>query len=195
MSFEFQFHSLNDQLLSLGAICSAAELHGMLCGLVAGGKSNSDTNWIELAREFSDLSHFDISEEQVTLIEFLKERCEVALASDDFIFTPLLPDDRCPQADRARELGAWCRGFLHGFGSSGLDKDSALPETVVEVIRDLAQISQAVKAVEEEDEDSEADLVELSEYLRAGVMTVYAEMRYPSASSDSDNSSDDKTLH
>ncbi|WP_096086920.1 UPF0149 family protein [Agaribacterium haliotis] len=179
MKFEYQFHSLSDQLLTMGAVCSAAELHGMLCGLVAGGKNTADDDWLELAREFSDLSHFEINDKQVLLIEFLRSSCIEALASEQFEFEPLLPDDRCPINERARELGAWCRGFLHGFGCSGLDKDKALPENVVEVVRDLAQISQAVKAVEDEEDETEADLVELVEYLRAGVMTIYQEMRAP----------------
>jgi len=37
LSYDFQF--LSDKLLSLGAICSAAELQGMYCGLLAGGQS------------------------------------------------------------------------------------------------------------------------------------------------------------
>ena len=63
MIFEYQYHSLNDQLVAMGAICSAAELQGMLSRQLAGAKDQLDDDWIELAREFSDLSHFDISDE------------------------------------------------------------------------------------------------------------------------------------
>lgn len=176
MNLSYDYQVLSDELLRQGAICSAAELQGMLSGLLAGGRKWEDSAWIEHAREFTDLSHFESTPEQEQLILFMLEHTRTTLKSDEYSFTPMLPDDACPIADRAKELGAWCRGFLHGFGASGVTKDTELSADVAEVIRDIAQICTAVKAVEDEEEDTEADLAELVEYLRAGVITVYGEM-------------------
>lgn len=189
MRLEYDFQLLSDKLLALGAICSAAELQGYYCGLLSGGKAWDEQIWMAQAREFTDLSHFEESEEQLSVLIFLYQQTEAALSSSDFSFQPLLPDDACPVEDRARELGAWCRGFLHGFGASGVTKDTELSADVAEVLRDLAQISSAVKAVEEEEDETDADMQELIEYLRAGVMTVYAEMNPGNAGLDGSESS------
>lgn len=176
MTLEYDFQLLSDKLVAMGAICSVAELQGMLCGQLACGKQQGDDAWISQARDFSDLSHFEITVGQKTLILFLVEATQNSLKDEDMAFQPLLPDDACPLADRAKELGAWCRGFLHGFGISGIAQNKELPADIVEVVRDLAKISEAVKAVEEEENDTENDWYELVEYLRAGVLTVYAEL-------------------
>ena len=189
------FHLLNDQLLATGAICSIAELHGMICGQLSGGKQCDSDSWLTAVREFCDLEHFDVSDEQRSLSQFIVSEAEGALQSDGFEFSPLLPDDRCPQVDRARELGAWCRGFLHGFGASGVGANTKIEANVAEVLRDFAKISQTVTELGDELEESEHDLVELIEYLRAGVMTVYIEMRGPQTHKSQTPGSDTGTVH
>jgi uncharacterized protein YgfB (UPF0149 family) len=176
---QLDFHILNDQLLATGAVCSVAELHGMLCGQVSGGRQCGADEWLKAVREFCDLEHFEITDDQRNICDLLVEASRSGLHSDSFEFAPLLPDDRCPQADRARELGAWCRGYLHGFGASGVTADTKIEANVAEVLRDFAKISQTVSELGDELDESEHDLVELIEYLRAGVMTVFIEMRGP----------------
>lgn len=176
MTLLYDFQILTDKLLALGAISSAAELQGMLCGQLAGGKEQNDDDWIVQARDFMDLGHFDITSDQEQVILYVLNESKQALVSDEYAFTPLLPDDACPLPDKARELGAWCRGFLHGFGASGVTKDTSLSAEVAEVIRDVAKISQATNAVDEQQDETENDWYELVEYLRAGVYTIYNEM-------------------
>jgi len=176
MNLEYDYQLLSDKLIALGAICSVAELQGMLCGQLACGKEQDTDDWVEQAREFSDLSHFEITVGQKRLILFLVDETESRLSDEDMSFQPLLPDDACPLADRAEALGSWCRGFLHGFGVSGIAQDTELPAAVVEVIRDMAKISEAVKTVEEEEDETENDWFELVEYVRAAVLTVHAEL-------------------
>lgn len=176
MNLAYDFQLLSDRLVAMGAICSVAELQGMLCGQLSCGKKQSQDEWVTQARDFSDLSHFEMTEEQKALIAYVLKESEKALNDEHFGFQPLLPEDACPLSDRARELGAWCRGFLHGFGISGIAQEAEMPAEVVEVIRDFAKISETVKAVEEEDEGTEADWAQLVEYLRTGVFTVFAEL-------------------
>lgn len=199
MTLDYDFQLLTDKLLSLGAICSAAELQGMYCGLIAGGRDWQEEQWLEHALEFTDLSHFETTPAQRSLLLFVLEQSRQSLSSDDFSFQPLLPDDACPAADRARELGAWCKGFLHGFGASGVTKETELSPDVAEVIRDIAKICTAVSAVEQEDDDeddTDADLFELIEYVRAGVLTIYGEMNVPADKpKDESGSNEDPTVH
>lgn len=179
MKLLFDYHIINDLLVSMGAICSASELHGMLSGQIAGGRTRTDEDWVGQMREFADLSHFDITAQQEQVALFLVNETQKALADDHFSFNALLPEDVCPLSDRVNELGVWCRGFLHGFGASGVTKDTELSAEVAEVLRDLAQISQTSSQADLEDNDdelNEADWYELAEYLRAGAVTVYVEM-------------------
>ena len=192
MKLVYDFQILNDALLSMGAVVSVAELQGMYCGQISGGRERSADEWVHQGRAFSDLEHFEKTLGQRDLMRFIVDNAETDLAKDDFSFSPLLPDDLCPLSDRARELGAWCRGFLHGFGASGINKDTQLSSEVAEVLRDMAQISQAVKAVEDE-EGGENDWYELVEYLRAAVFTVYSEMR--DERDEASDTSDSSTVH
>jgi uncharacterized protein YgfB (UPF0149 family) len=91
-------------------------------------------------------------------------------------FQPLLPDDEEPLAVRGEALGAWCQGFLYGFGAAGTANRSALPESVSEFLADLARISQAGDVGSEAEEAEEAAYAELVEFLRAGVQLVYDEL-------------------
>jgi uncharacterized protein YgfB (UPF0149 family) len=91
-------------------------------------------------------------------------------------FRPLLPDDERELPARVEALGAWCQGFLYGFGAAGTVAGTPLPETVTEVLSDLANISQAGAVGSASDEVEEEAYAELVEFLRAGVQLIYAEL-------------------
>ena len=71
----------------------------------------------------------------------------------------------------------FCR-FLVGFGAAGIDPDKTFSSDSAEALRDLAQIAQVSSADPDdvvEDDDQEADYVELSEYVRVVALTFYTE--------------------
>ncbi len=186
MSDIFDFHFFNDQLASLGAVNSAAEVQGFLCGKLSGGQELSADQWCEESVGFMDLEHITLSEDQRALIEKLLELSRSQLTDPDFSFTPLLPGDESPIEQRVRELASWCEGYLHGVGSSGIQGADKLSADVADAFRDLAKISQATVDQEDMDEDdSEGYWVELEEYVKVAVLTVYNELN-PPASNDND---------
>lgn len=103
-------------------------------------------------------------------------------------FAPLLPGDDAVLAERLEALGQWCGGFLAGL-AAGLARRGAgsledCPEEVREIVRDFAAIARVdplstgagAAAVDTGErragESEEADLVELEEFVKVGVLLI-----------------------
>jgi uncharacterized protein YgfB (UPF0149 family) len=147
-----------------------AEAHGVLCGALCLRPDYSLAEWLdellpEPTPEPGDGPFADLFVETAGV-----------LARPDMEFEPLLPDDETALADRVAALATWCEGFLYGFGSSGLAARTRLPESVTEVLGDLAQISQAGGVGSEPAEAEEEAYAELVEFVRAAVQVVYEEL-------------------
>ena len=93
-------------------------------------------------------------------------------------FEPLLPDDDAPLDERVEALGAWCQGFLYGFGAAGHGSSAArCRRTVAEVLADLAEVAQAGGVGSESRRGRRgARYAELVEFVRVGVQLVYDEL-------------------
>ncbi|WP_019603826.1 UPF0149 family protein [Teredinibacter turnerae] len=197
----YEFHFLNDQLFNLGSVNSVAELQGMLCGRLCAGERLEAAQWNTLALEFMDLEHLALADEQSALLALILERTQALLDDQQLGFTPLLPADETSLDNRARELGAWCEGFLHGLGQaigqSGLSADTGLSDDVKDSLRDLAHISQA-EAISEGDSETEQDevyWVELVEYVKVAVLNIYNDIVLAKAAKAPPVDEDPNTLH
>lgn len=195
MSNIFDFAFLNDQFLSMGAVNSVSELQGLLCGYLSGKQAKvgpeavlDTASWRELAVGYMELADFDLSEEQLTLFDFLLDKTRDLLVDSQLAFQPLLPEDEAPLVRRAEELGAWCQGFLHGLGRSGLEGEDAFSADTADAIKDLAHISQ-ISAEVDELEENEVYWFELVEYVKVAVLTVYGELATKAPKTD------DNTVH
>lgn len=179
----YDFEYLNDQFLSMGAVHSVAELQGMLCGILSGGGEVSANQWRDEAVRFLDLVHFDVPEETLALLDLLLSESQKHLHDENFGFRPLLPDDAATINRRVDELGAWCQGYLHGLGSSGLAGDATFSSDIADALRDLAQISNAVLDDDADMEENEVYWNELVEYVKVAVLNIYSELRHNTAPS------------
>ena len=83
-----------------------------------------------------------------------------------------MPDDDALLSDRLTALGVWCGGFLSGFGLSGGNTDG-LEEDAVSVLEDMVAISE-VDPDADESEAAEAQFLEVTEYVRMGVLLLLA---------------------
>ncbi len=173
----YDFEYLNDQFLNMGAIHSVSELQGMLCGMLSGGSDVSREHWRDEAIRFMDLAHLELPEEKLALLDLLLAESEKHLRDDNFIFRPLLPGDSATINRRVDELGAWCQGYLHGLGSSGLSGDATLSPDVAGALRDLAQISNAVLDEDADMEENEVYWNELVEYVKVAVLNIHGEFK------------------
>lgn len=214
-NYPFDFNRINDRLQNFGAVHSASELHGYFCGLHSGGKQFATQEWLDHATKFLDLECVGgLNHEGKALIEAFQQQAYEQLNDQNYVFTPLLPDDTASLTWRVKELGAWCQGFLHGVGSSGLKADQSLSADSAEVLRDFAEISQIDADFESGDlgsvaddpsaeNDREAQLFELTEYIKTAVLGFRADQMGPTAVLDlaqqvralSNGPSNDDTVH
>jgi len=164
-------------LAAAASAVPAAEAHGCLCGALCLRPDYSLAEWLDeiLAEPPREAG---ANEPFATLFE---ESLGV-LARPGMEFEPLLPDDDAGLAERVSALAAWCQGFLYGFGASGAAAQAKLPETVTEVLGDLAQLSHAGAVGSEDAEVEEEAYAELVEFVRAAVQIVYEELGVARAS-------------
>jgi len=158
-----------------------AALHGAVCGFGV----------FEPARfprpELEALFGSDALGDADALARFIAISC-ADLGADDLSFAVLLPDDEDASLEvRVESLGAWCDHFLAAFRTGlgmGLQVpadaqaggDFGLPDAVQEIIDDLAEIAEvapdSVAEFEGDELAAEAQLVELQEYVKVGVLLI-----------------------
>jgi yecA family protein len=163
-----QFDELANSLLPLGTLNSPSELQGLLCGKLCGGVPLTEVNWLLDAVEFLDFTQApDESIRDLLTRLYLVTRAQLR---DDFALQLMLPEDDADMDERLAALSQWCHGFLTGFGSAGAKEE--LSEEARDTLEDLAALVQV--AVDDE-EDAEADYMEVTEYVRMAAASLYYE--------------------
>lgn len=152
----------------LALATSAAELHGALCGWLAGGGAPGE-GW--LARVLVDDS---LPQPPPGGVLDRLHRASVAQLEDrDFAFALLLPGEDASLAERSGALFDWCRGFVGAFGLAA-GKDPPLSEEGGEALADLVKLSRAT-AQEDGDEEDEDALVEIQEFVRVATLLLHGD--------------------
>ena len=152
-----------------GVSASPSEIHGQLTGFLcltgdATGLQGEYPAWLDvvpdstLAAQLNDLAALTLDE----LDEY-----------SDFGFRVLMPDDDEPIDQRFRALSAFCSGFVGGVGVA-LPAGTELSPDMSEVLADFGRVAAMAEDVPDS-EENEADLVEITEYVRVSVLLVYAE--------------------
>jgi uncharacterized protein YgfB (UPF0149 family) len=151
----------------------AAESHGMLCGMLCDPEAFDGDAWLrQVIGEDSEWRLVDLP--AASPLHLMIRGTLRALQADDFGFMPLLPADDAPLAERTGALGAWCRGFLSGFGLHGAGVQ--LNDEGREYLRDLYNIGQVAND-DDFDEEAERAFVEVVEYTRMGAMMLHEQFR------------------
>lgn len=147
---------------------SASELHGALCGWLAGGGAS--------VREWPARVLVDDSLEtpaEASTLDALRVASAAQLADRSFDFELLLPDADAPLVERSGALFDWCRGFLGAFGLAAGAKPP-LSEESTEALGDLAKLA-AAQPQDEGDEEDEAALVEIEEFVRVAALLLHGD--------------------
>lgn len=151
----------------------ASELHGSLSGyLCGGGNAGAPALLSALELESEDVRPDDAGQR---MLGELYAETRVQLDDPELGFEPLLPDAERPLAERGDALVDWCRGFLGGLGLGGQAGQRGLSEESAEILNDLDTI--AASHFSYEDAEDEASLTEVFEFVRIGVLLLYAELR------------------
>ena len=154
--------------LGLGA--SVPELHGALCGWLAGGGEDVPA-WP--ARVLAN------PEVPVPAPGSALDRLRVATAAQlgdgEFTFQLLLGEPALPLRERAQALFDWCRSFLGGFGLA-VGAQPPLSEEGAEALQDLARLAAAsVQDIDEDEDEDEDALAELEEFVRVAVLLLHGD--------------------
>lgn len=154
-------------------IISAAELHGMLTGLLASGQRASGNEWLPILADLANDGE-EFSPAMKGRLEQLGKTIRADLGCPEISFQTLLPSDDELLADRLVALTEWAQCFLVGFAvnQQNLQKASA---DLREGIQDLAEIARlAPDAVA--DEESERSFYEIAEYVRITAIMCFGEL-------------------
>ncbi len=162
------YQILNKSLTLVGALMSAAEAHGILCGLLCSSDFDND-KWLKHVLGETSVQDGLASECEQQLL-LLKNYTLEQLNSPNFEFMPLVPDEDESMPERIQALGAWCEGFLFGLGLAGVE---TLTGNEKEFINDLVSISRISSA--EDSDENEENYMQIIEYIKIGVIGLYEE--------------------
>ena len=165
-----EFDTFADQLLLAKSLASPTDLQGVLCGRLSGSKGLNTEQWHTLAKLLMDLD--GLTPELVDSLDALHAATIGQLAGEGFDFDLLLPDDHIELPMRVQSLASFCSSFLHGLGGAGIKGDTQFSAEAAEALRDLAAIAQ----MEAEPDATEHQFMEVAEYVRMAVLTLYMEL-------------------
>lgn len=163
-----ELNAVEAEIRRLALATTPSELHGSLCGWLAGGGA-STPGW--LAQVLVDETLAVPAEGSA--LDQLRVASAAQLADRSFTFGLLLPDSDASLAERSGALFDWCRGFLGAFGLAAGAK-APLSEEGTEALGDLAKLS-AVQPQDEGDDEDDAALVEIEEFVRVAVLLLHGD--------------------
>ena len=177
LQLNYVFDDFADMFVELGAFGTPSELHGLLTGqLVAGVRADAEA-WLAMVVAHLDVQGLEDDDDKAELVVLYDMALE-QLTGPDFGFQLLLPEDDMELAGRTESLGAWCSGFLSGFGLGFDHTKQKLSSEITDSMEDLASIAQAsfdADDDEQKDDSAETSYMELVEYVRLAAMMVFAE--------------------
>ena len=171
------YRDLDEKLKSTPWNSGASEAHGLLTGLACRGiRAENIASRVYLFRVDNP--------EGITLFEGMFELVLRDLQSEEPTFNLLLPPEEADNREMAFAISDWCEGFLQGFCFDGETEINRHGEDIQELINDMIEIGRIdVMSIEENNEEDERSLVELEEYLRAGIQGIYDSNVHPLNSS------------
>jgi len=190
---EANYEQLAEDLQMLECLPTASEYHGLVCGRLAANRQVQDPRWLAQSLDFLALVAPEQSAELKRVLA-LPELMSTGLQDSDLGFQLWLPGDEYPLEQRLAALADWCSGFLLGLAWGGLDQSGweKLSDELSEALHDLVAIS----GVDELSSGSEADFMQLYEYVRMVALNVSAEVLLERAQTESpDDSSGHSVSH
>ncbi|MDE9552366.1 YecA/YgfB family protein [Xenorhabdus bovienii] len=183
------YQSFDEILHQQSVALTAAEMHGLISGLLCGG--NHDSSWQTLMH---DLTNDGLAFSQVLAqpIRELYETTFESLDDSDFVFNLLLPDDEAGVFDCADALAGWVNHFLLGLGVA--NPKLTEKQEIQEVVTDLRNIGMLGYDEDEDQEELSQALEEVLEYVRVAVQLCYIALATPKTAN-SVKKNEKPTLH
>lgn len=182
------YEKLSALLQQFNILTDAAEIHGILCGMLSGGMPLESRDWLEPLADFVNQGEPFSSEVKTAVLELYDETCQ-QLVDSEFALVLCLPDDAAPINERGQALISWIQGYLVGFGLHQADL-TGCSEEAKEALQDFSEIARMDEQMND-DEESEQALFEVMEYVRVSAMLCFNELGKSAAVQQEDS----KTVH
>lgn len=155
----------------------AAEVHGILCGMLCMNLEQDEATWRGvLAIHPHDKTDLLSEEADQCLSEIFQSTWRTLASRDlDLNLDLLLPGDEQPLDAGVAAMGLWCEGMMHGLACGGLTNETDMSPEAQDFIEDLVSISSVDPDSGGDSEEDESDFFELVEYVRMGVLMLQAE--------------------
>ncbi|MDP0562605.1 MAG: UPF0149 family protein [Candidatus Endonucleobacter sp. (ex Gigantidas childressi)] len=167
------FNELANMLAKINCSHCPSEIQGTLCGQLSAGLRFSATQWLQYASCMLDDKN--LNNNCKSLISRLYTVTLEQLEDPDFPIALMLPDDNKAIQLRTEALGIWCQSFLSGFGEGQVKEP--LNDDIKEVLQDFSNIAQIENSINES-ENAERDLLEVYEYVRAALVSMFFEINH-----------------
>ena len=149
-----------------------SDLHGSLSGYLCGGAPATAGDWLDRL----ELAPDDATVARLPLLQALYRHACAQFGGTPARVEPLLPSADQPLARRAQALVEWCRGFLGGFGLSGVTVRARLSDDADEILADLAAIAASRLEQADDAEDARA-FADVLAFVRTAVALLHREAR------------------
>jgi yecA family protein len=156
-----------DALQKLNTNDSISFAHGLLCGFYCVKQDISIDDWLNEVLVNIDLNNIVEKESHQVLAEIFNNTSE-QLADPTLNFWPVIADDVSSLREQSNTLIEWCQGFLVGLGLSSVETSD---EEVLEMIKDISEISQLDAELLDSEENTQ-DFYEIVEFIRMGVLFI-----------------------
>ncbi|PPK73741.1 hypothetical protein B0F88_101272 [Methylobacter tundripaludum] len=162
------YQTISEIVMQGDAELTAAQAHGMAAGMLCVNEQAQSAAWLtELFRHATP-----VSDQNKEVLTHLFEETRSLLASDEFEFDLLLPDDETLLSEQVEALTHWCQGFLLGVGFTQAASDWS--RETIEILKDIVEFTKL--DTEAEGEEDESDFMEITEYIRSAVLLLRSEL-------------------
>lgn len=170
----FQEYSRVESLLDQHELMvSPSELHGVVCGLLCGGVSGADRQWLQELAALVNNGEALSAEVRGWVVQLFEKTQETF--RDQTGLELLLPADEADLSERLGAMSEFVQAFLAGFAVAQKNLSKA-SEELQEIIKDLSSIS----LLDDEYDDSLGDENEdafyvVYEHVKLGMMLAFEE--------------------
>ncbi|MER2493923.1 UPF0149 family protein [Catenovulum sediminis] len=155
--------------------CSAAEIHGIICGCLCAGMPYQHAQWRKFISEFA-LQDAEVDDTVAEKFRQMYQTTYHQLLDPNFSFQVYIPEnDDIPLNERAQILLEWLSAFISSFGAVVGEQFSEVDDEVREAYQDLIAISQMDTEMEETEENLIA-YEEVAEYIRMTTIMCFGEL-------------------
>ena len=176
MNKQLDYIAFDKSLTEADADYSVSEAQAIACGMLSVNIVSDKIRWVQLI--FGEINTTNNAQEDaIRLSGELFEQSKRQLQDPNLAFELILPDEEESLYAKVTALQEWCAGYLLGVDIAGIKDHSKLPEDSRELLADFSEIGLSGQFDLENESASEEALVEISEYIRMGVLLINEELQ------------------